>query len=162
MKNTIKLIMGAVISFVAFMPLDSIAKPNHQLGFIFMNNSIPVYVGENNCGYRIAGTKSDAKIVFLDASHGKVALININGREILLNLVDVQYENIKGRKHPKTVKYKSGSYRAILTNFKYFPVSKKINTLLKITKTLEISNVDGWKKRLRVECIADTQPIEGL
>jgi hypothetical protein len=104
--------------------------------------------------YWIYGNKKEKEVIFYENSL-KFALMNINGQDVSLQLVNKKYENLEIGL-VKTAVYKSQLYEVRLTDFKDITTAKdRKGCARRVRGFLEISSTDGLTKKLQIESAGD-------
>jgi hypothetical protein len=155
MKSALKVTAGFLVLLSNFMAMDSLAvvQPRHYLG---------VLKGMQNDGslggvsYWLAGKEKKGEIVFSEVFFNGSGLINIDGQNINLKRVNVQYKNREGTGFRKSIEYKSKMYKVKLNNIRDISTAKdKKGCAQRIKVSLEINGNDGWRKRADIESAYD-------
>ena len=146
---------GTIYQFVMTCkkPLvKTINSAQFRIGLIIAREAQDDDIGTHK--YWIYGSKKGKEVIFYENSL-KFALMNINGQDVSLQLVNRKYENLEIGL-VKTAVYKSQLYEVRLTDFKDITTTKdRKGCTRRVRGFLEVSSTDGLTKKLQIESAGD-------
>jgi hypothetical protein len=154
MKNVFKVTAGFLVLFSNFMAVDSLAviQPMHRVGSVKAKEAQESGYGPT--WYWLAGKMNTNEIVFYvrDNSSNNSALINIDGQDVSLKRINMQYKKPENSGLIKVAEYKSRLFRVKLKDFKDITTAKdKKGCMRRVRGFLEIISNDGWTKKIQVD-----------
>jgi hypothetical protein len=134
------------------IPINVNAKQQHKIGFVKIAISELNQTG--TCGYWIKGSKNENNLILVRGVTNN-PLMNIDGKNISLSLINSKKEKRKGRIF-YTSKYKSSIFqiKTVLTDATTAKDRKNYTTRESGDVTVKSDN--GWQKTISVECAYDS------